>query len=127
MEPDDDYDDFVEKVSQSILECEATLAEPSSYNRFHINRIKNIIAGCPAFYNEEETERRFITSNMTEKEKIKWIADEFANMQWTKKRQNDFDKKAAFFKKEITSFEKAFLWCDIAEIQLVPKGLMTPP
>jgi hypothetical protein len=116
-------DEFTSRVGRMIELIEATLSEPSSYNRFHINRIKDIIAGRKAYYNETETERRWDFSTYTHAEKLEAIVSEFANMQWDKKRQ-DVDEKRAFFHKEITSFDKALLWCEMAEIQLVPKGLM---
>lgn len=120
-------DKMTEEIEKHLTEIYATFAEPSSYNRFHINRIKDIMAGNPAFYNDLETERRFITADMSQSEKLEWIASEFANMVWKEGyRGNDIDEKTAFFESEITSFEKANLWIELAEIQLVPKGLMLP-
>lgn len=118
---------FIREIENSLTGIYATMAEPSSYNRFHINRVKDFIAKRPAYYNESETERRFNNANWPLKERLEWIATEFANMYWTAATvRQDYDEKEAMFKKEITSIEKALLWCEIAEVQLVPKGLMTP-
>ncbi len=115
------------RIEQAMQSIYATFAEPSRYNRFHINRVKDFIAGKDTYYNETETQRRFIVSDMTQQERLKWIVDEFANMIWVKNYQgNDFDEKHQSFQRSITDFDKALLWCEIAEIQLVPKGLMTP-
>jgi hypothetical protein len=112
------------QINQLMLICHATFAEPSSYNRFHINRIKDIIAGVPAYLNERETTRRVYTAHLTKKERLKFIADEFANMVWSVPWKDNFIQQTIMFRKEITSFEKALMWCEIAEVQLVPKGLM---
>ncbi len=122
-----DKQEFIRQIEASLIGLYATQAEPSSYNRFHIERVKDFIAGRPAFYNETETERRYINSEWTLEERLQQIAEEFANMYWVKAPTKiDFDEEKAMFKEEITSIEKALLWCEIAEVQLVPKGLMTP-
>lgn len=120
-------EEFTAQIEKHLTGIYATFAEPSNYNRFHINRIKDLIDGRDTFYNETETERRFTVSDMSTQERLKWIAEEFANMVWFYNYSgNDYDQKEKQFKKEITSFDKAKLWCEIAEIQLVPKGLMIP-
>ncbi len=119
--------EFIRQIEKRLTCIYSTQAEPSSYNRFHVERVKDFIAGRPAYFNERETERRFTNAEWSLQERLEWIAGEFANMYWVKApAEQDFDDKRVMFRKEITSLQKATLWCEIAEIQLVPKGLMSP-
>jgi len=94
-----------------------TLADKISYNRFHVQRIKDILGRKKTLMNHMSEKLIDFNDNP-----IYWIIHSFAELQGF--RDMDIDDAIKYFEKEIKTIEDVKEWLVVAETQLKKRGLL---
>jgi len=113
-----------EEIEQRVAIMTDTLAEPSAYNRFHLERIKAVLE-------KRKFKGKFCTitldfTTFNEHQQIEWAISSFVNMVWEKDYipTSNLDMKREKFEREIKTIKDIEDWLLIAEQQLKRKGLL---
>lgn len=108
-------DHIIAEIENEIMQCCAGLADAKSYNRFHMQRIRDLIDGKDTLMNHEENV--MLNSACWSLElRLEWIVRSFAELQGVLKIPiKNFMLRCDFFTQEIKELEDAVKWLKIVE------------
>ncbi len=107
------------EIENLILACKAGLEDKKSYNRFHLQRIENLIKGYDTPLNQQEN-TQLNSSKWSEESRKEWIHSSFVELQGFINIKS-IELREDHFKQAITDLTEAKKMLEIAKAQLKAK------